>query len=202
MKRRALAIGTVCAAIAVVAAAAAAYVLQSPYQYHLNDVTGHQPELKLFRARDTEGQVRTADDYSGETVILYFGYTHCPDVCPTTLAKLHAAMKRLGKETAGRIQVLFVSVDPKRDTRQVLHQYIRAFDPRFEALRLTGDPLQKLEKRYHISVSYGEPDADGNYAVYHSSGIFVFDGRGRMRLIGSGQDPLSDWVPDLRHLAG
>jgi len=195
-------IGVAILAIVLVAAGGAMVWLRPAYQYRLNDVTGHEPGLKLFGARDTQGAVRAASDYSDKVTVLYMGYTHCPNVCPLTLARLHAAMKRLGPETAGRIQVLFVTLDPGRDTAHLLRQYVRAFDPRFRGLRLTGKPLQQFEKRYHVSVSYGEPGTSGDYVVNHSGGVFVFDRAGRMRLIGSGSDPLNDWVSDLRHLAG
>ncbi len=169
--------------------------------FHLTNVTGHMPDLKLFGAKNARGQVRTAADYRGKVVILYFGYTHCPDVCPLTLSKLHQVMRKLGS-TAKQVQVLFVTVDPKRDTPAVLRQYLAAFDSRFEALRPTGEALDSFTHHYDASYSYDQPDANGNYVVNHSAAIYIFDGKGKMRLIGTGgADTTSGIAADIRKLA-
>lgn len=168
--------------------------------FHLTDVTGHMPDLKLFGVKNARGQARTATDYRSEVVVLYFGYTHCPDVCPLTLSKLHQVMQQLGPN-AKKVEVLFVTVDPKRDTPTVLRRYVTAFDPRFHALRPTGEALDSLTHRYHASYSYGQPDAAGNYVVNHSAGIFIFDGKGKIRLIGtSGADSAADMAADIKKL--
>lgn len=173
---------------------------QSPHKFHLTDVTGHQADLALFQAPTAEGKILTAEDLRGKVVVLYFGYTHCPDICPTTLSKLKAVTQRLGKQ-ANDLQVIFVTVDPKRDTPPVLEHYIHSFSPQFIALR--PDPeevLPKMTSRYHLAYSYGKPDASGNYTVDHTSSLLVFDQTGRMRLIGGHDSDIKAITSDLTYL--
>lgn len=149
--------------------------------WQLKDITGVVPDL-AFKLADDSGREVGAADYRGRVVLLFFGYTNCPDVCPTTLIKLSGALERMGKAAQG-VQVLFVTVDPKRDTPEVLHRYVRAFGTRIAGLRGSPDELRALAKRYRISYSYGEPDANGDYVVTHSSAVFVFDAAGKARLM-------------------
>ena len=116
-----------------------------PLPLRLTDVSGHMPDLD-FKLTDDHGKPVTGADYRGKVVLLYFGYTHCPDVCPLTLAHLHVVMQRLGTLADGA-RILFVSVDPTRDTPDVMHAYVNAFDPR--AIGLTGDAraIEALSKR-------------------------------------------------------
>lgn len=172
---------------------------RQPPDFHLNNVAGHMPDLKLFGAKNAHGRVRSATDYRGKVVVLYFGYTHCPDACPLTLSKLHQALQQLGPE-AKMVEVLFVTVDPQRDTDEVLRRYVRAFDPQFHALRPTEQALASITRRCHVGYRYGQPDADGNYAVGHSSGVFIFDGNGTMRLIGTSADTAADMAADIEKL--
>lgn len=171
-----------------------------PEHFNLNNVTGTMPDLKLFGAKDTEGRVRRAADYAGRIVVLYFGYTHCPDVCPATLVKLHNALKALGETRARDVQVLFVSVDPTRDGLTVLGRYVHAFDPRFDALRLTGAALGSIASRYNVAYFYGPADASGDYSVSHSAGIYIFNRSGKMRLIGDSSDSVKAVSEDLKTL--
>lgn len=197
-------------AVLLAAAAVGMTLLLRPgesYRYHLTyvgDQSGGvpRPDLKLFGAEDSGGKVRRADDYRGDVVVLYAGYTHCPNVCPTTLAKLHAARANLSKDTADRIKVLFVSVDPRRDTEKVLGQYVHAFDSSFTGLRVSGQALKGFESLYGIDVTYGTPDENGAYAVNHSGAMYIFGGDGHLQLIGSPADTVDDLTADLRHLAG
>jgi protein SCO1/2 len=168
--------------------------------WHLKNVTGVVPDLE-FRLTDDSGRKVSAADYRGQAVMLFFGYTNCPDVCPTTLAKLAAAMKQMG-EAAQRVRVLFVTVDPKRDTREVLHRYVRAFGPGITGLRGSQAELQTLAKRYRITYSYGKPDANGDYEVTHSSAVFVFDAQGKARLMILPGDGAKIIAEDLSRLAG
>ena len=166
--------------------------------FRLTDVSGHMPDLD-FRLTDDHGKPVTGADYRGEVVLLYFGYTHCPDVCPLTLAQLHVVMQRLGP-LADKVRILFVSVDPSRDTPSVLHAYVKAFDPR--AVGLTGDPhdIEALSKRYRSAYTR-EPDGkDGNYDVSHSSAIYVFDSKGGARVLATPADSQDDLVHDLHLL--
>ena len=149
--------------------------------WQLKDIKGVVPDL-AFNLTDDSGRKVDAADYRGQVVLLFFGYTNCPDVCPTTLVKLSAALNRMG-EAARRVRVLFVTVDPKRDTLDVLHRYASAFGSRISGLRGSEAELHALAKRYRISYSYGEPDANGDYEVTHSSAVFVFDATGAARLL-------------------
>ncbi|HUJ87625.1 MAG TPA: SCO family protein [Burkholderiales bacterium] len=149
--------------------------------WQLKDIKGVVPDL-AFNLTDDSGRKVSAADYRGRAVLLFFGYTNCPDVCPTTLLKLSAALKDLGP-AAQRAQVLFVTVDPERDTLEALHRYVRAFGPHVSGLRGSAAELRELAKRYRISYSYGTPDANGDYEVNHSSAVFVFDAAGDARLL-------------------
>jgi protein SCO1/2 len=166
--------------------------------YALKDVTGLVSPLE-FQLTDQDGRPVTAADYRQDVVLLYFGYTECPDECPTTLATLANALHTLGPRSS-RVRVLFVSVDPQRDTPEVLKRYVRNFGPEFVGLR--GDPAQliDLSKRYRIAYHYEQPDKDGNYEVDHSSAIFVFDGSGRARLLGQSDNTAQQVASDLRRL--
>ena len=168
--------------------------------WHLKNVTGVVPGLE-FRLTDDAGRRVSAADYRGQAVMLFFGYTSCPDVCPTTLAKLAAAMKRMGG-AAQHVRVLFVSVDPRRDTLEVLHGYVRAFGPGITGLRGSQAELQRLARRYRITYSYGKPDANGDYEVTHSSAVFVFDAQGKARLMVLPGDGAIAIAKDLKRLAG
>jgi len=166
--------------------------------FRLTDVSGHMPDLD-FKLTDDHGKPVSGADYRGKVVVLYFGYTHCPDVCPLTLAQLHVVMQRLGP-LADQARILFVSVDPTRDTPAVMHAYVNAFDPR--AIGLTGDArdIEALSKRYRSAYTR-EPDGkDGTYEVSHSSAIYVFDNRGGARVLATPADSQDDLVHDLHLL--
>lgn len=167
--------------------------------FALQDVTGLLPSLE-FRLTDQDNRAVTADDYRGNVVMLYFGYTHCPDVCPTTLATIATAIRSLGPQAA-KVRVLFVTVDPKRDTTAVLKNYVGFFGPQFVGLRGDGDALTALSKRYRVAYHLEPPDRNGDYTVDHSSAIFIFDGTGRARLLGSEGDGAAKIAQDLRRLA-
>ncbi len=168
--------------------------------WQLADVSGHLPDLQ-FSLTDDNGKAVTAADFAGKTNLLYFGYTHCPDVCPLTLTHLHMVMQRLGAQAAG-VHVLFVSVDPARDTPALLHQYVNAFDPRITGLSGTPDQIQTLAKRYRVAFNREATKPDGSYDVSHSSGIYIFDASGRARLLATSADSVDAIVHDLRALRG
>jgi len=171
---------------------------QPPKPWGLTNITGHMPDLKFTLTDDNGGQV-TQQAYRGKLALLYFGYTHCPDVCPTTLADLRSAILKLGAD-ANQVRVLFVSVDPARDTPAVLKTYVNAFGPWF--VGLTGSPaeLQALTKRYRVAYRLGKPDAQGNYTVYHSSAVFIFDKQGKVRLLAGLNDKPAVVATDLKRL--
>ena len=162
------------------------------------DITGadYGRELAL---PDVDGRVRTLADFKGKAVVVFFGFTHCPDVCPTTMAELADVKRRLGADGEG-LQAVFVTVDPERDTPQQLKQYMTAFDPSFVALR--GTPAQteaiaKSFKAYYKKVPGADADS---YTVDHTAGSYVFDPQGRLRLFVRYGQPVADWVSDLRQL--
>jgi protein SCO1 len=166
--------------------------------FALQNVTGLLPSL-AFELTNQDDRAVTADDYRGKVVMLYFGYTHCPDACPTTLATLATAIRGLGPQAA-KVRVLFVTVDPKRDTAAVLKSYVSFFGPQFVGLRGDDDELTALSKRYRVAFHLEPPDRNGDYAVDHSSAIFIFDGTGRARLLGSEGDGAAKIAQDLRRL--
>jgi protein SCO1/2 len=186
--------------------AAAALLLaacQSKPQWQLNDVSGHLPDLKFQMTNDL-GQPVTAATYRGKVVLLYFGYTHCPDVCPLTLVHLHTVLQKLGKSAEG-VRVLFVTVDPTRDTVPVLHQYVTAFDPRIVGLTGTQDAIARLTKRYRAYFKREAPQSSsstGDYEVTHSSAIYIFDRDGRAQLLATPGDPNDAILHDLKILVG
>ncbi|TAM57465.1 MAG: SCO family protein [Rhodanobacter sp.] len=169
-----------------------------PLPLRLTNVTGHMPTL-AFTLTDDQGKTVSASDFRGKVVLLYFGYTHCPDVCPLTLAHLHVVMQRLGKLADGA-RILFVSVDPTRDTPAVLHAYVNAFDPRAVGLTGSASDIETLVKRYRASFTREPSTGDGNYEVSHSSAIYVFDRDGNPRVLATPADSQDDLVHDLHLL--
>jgi len=167
-------------------------------QWKTTNITGVMPNLQ-FTLTSENGKTVDAGDYRGKIDMVYFGYTHCPDVCPLTLSMIGRALDKLGKQ-ANDVRVLFVSVDPKRDTPEVLRKYTNAFGPRFIGLTGTQDQIKELSKRYRVSYSYGKPDTHGNYVVNHSSGIFVFGPKGKVRLLMNRSDGAKAMAHDLRQL--
>ena len=166
--------------------------------YALANVTGLVAPLK-FHLTDQNGQWVTAQDYRNDVVLVYFGYTHCPDQCPTTLAMLANALRALGPQ-ASQVRVLFVSVDPRRDTTAVLKRYVGNFGPQFVGLRGDQAELTRLSKRYRITYHYEAPDQYGDYEVDHSSAVFVFGRHGRARLLGQADNTAPQYTSDLRRL--
>lgn len=144
------------------------------------DITG-APWGRGFSLSDQFGKPRTLADFHGKVVALFFGYTQCPDVCPTTLADLDAALKTLGAQ-AKDVQVLFVTLDPERDTQTLLASYMAQFDPNF--LALYGDLMATDRTAKEFKVHYAKnAGKNGRYTVDHSAGTFVFDRAGRIRLL-------------------
>lgn len=166
--------------------------------YALNNVSGLLPPLQ-FQLTDDNGAPVSAQSYRGDVVMLYFGYTHCPDECPTTLATLAQALRGLGP-AASKVRVLFVSVDPQRDTSPVLKRYAAYFAPQVIGLTGPDTALNTLAHRYRIAFHRDAPDAYGNYAVEHSSAVFIFDQHGRARLLADSTDGAAAIGSDLRKL--
>ena len=168
-------------------------------KFKSTDITGvdYGKQLSLT---DPNGTPRSLQDFRGKVVVLFFGYTHCPDVCPTTLAEMAQVMKKLGAE-ADRVQVLFVTVDPERDTPVVLSRYVPAFDPRFLGLYGDADATRRAAKEFKVFYEAKKGEAPGEYTVDHSAGSYVLDTTGRLRLfVGYGRVGADDLAADIRTL--
>jgi len=144
------------------------------------DITGAD-YAKGFALADHNGAQRTLADFKGKVVVVFFGFTQCPDVCPTALADL-AEVKRLLGPQGDKLQGLFVSVDPERDTPEVLKAYMTNFDPGFLALRPTAEQLPEVAKAFKIFYKKVEGPTPTSYTMEHSAGSYVFDPQGRVRL--------------------
>lgn len=167
--------------------------------WQLTNVSGHLPDLG-FKLTADNGQPVTGASFHGHTVLVYFGYTHCPDVCPETMARLMQVMSDLGHD-AQNVRILFVTVDPARDTPAALHSYIAAFDAA-HTLGLTGtdSQIESLAKRYRVAYQMEKRDPNGDYEVTHSSAIYVFDAQGHARLLATGKDTPNAIAHDVRRV--
>lgn len=150
-----------------------------------------------FSLTDFHGQSRTLADYRGQVVMLYFGFVQCPDVCPTALARASAVMQQLGTD-AGRVQLLFVTVDPERDTPELLREYMAAFDPRFVAL--TGNLAQIQSTADAFRVHFKKVPTGGGYTVDHTALTYLFDPAGRIRVALRHEQTADDYTADVRRL--
>lgn len=167
--------------------------------WHATDITGSMPALEFSLTRASDGTPVHASDYRGKVVVLYFGYTHCPDICPATLANLSDAMQRLGQK-ANEVRVLFVTVDPNRDTAPLLAGYVKSFAPQIDGLFGTNDQLIDVTRRYRVIYKV-TPESPGHaYEVMHSSAVFFFDRNGRARLVTTKTDDVGDVAADLSQL--
>jgi protein SCO1/2 len=166
--------------------------------YKATDIAGIDSG-KTFRLNDHSGQPRTLSDFKGKIVVLFFGYTHCPEACPNTLMELARAMKRLGPD-AEKVQVLFVTLDPERDTPALLAQYVPAFHPSF--IGLYGTPQQTIEtaKEYRIFYNKVAGGSPANYTIDHSLGAHIYDRSGKLRLLSSYGMGADDLAHDIKRL--
>jgi protein SCO1/2 len=162
------------------------------------DITGTDIRSDLHLA-DPEGRVRTLAEFRGKLVVVLFGYTQCPDVCPTSLADLGKTVRQLG-EAGKRVQVIFITVDPGRDTPALLKQYIAAFSPDFIALRGDADAVQRVTKDFKVYAAVHESPKPAEYTVEHAGQMFVFDGQGRARLMFPPAMAPADMAADLKVL--
>ena len=162
------------------------------------DVTG-LGYARDFSLTDHHGKVRTLADFKGKAVLVFFGFTQCPDVCPTTMAEMGTVMKELGP-LADKVQVLFITLDPERDTQAVLAQYVPAFDSRFLGLYGDAAATEKVAKEFRVFYQKVPSKTPGNYTIDHTAGSYVFDPEGHVRLFvrhGQGAEPI---VQDLKQL--
>ena len=170
----------------------------APAGFKAIDITGAE-YARNFELPDANGQRRTLADFKGRVVVVFFGFTHCPDVCPTTMIELAEVKKALGPDGA-RVQGIFITVDPERDTPELLRAYIGNFDPSFVALRGSVEETAALAKRFKIFYAKVPGKTEGNYTIDHTAASFVFDPNGKVRLYtryGSGAEALKS---DLRLL--
>ena len=186
-------------ALAVLALPAAAGLLsactEAKPQFQSVDLTGAEYATG-FSLTDHNGQVRTLKDFAGKVVVVFFGFTQCPDVCPTTMAELAQVKKLLGTD-GDKLQAVFVSVDPERDTPEILKTYMGNFDPSFVALRPTPAQLADMAKDFKVFYKRVDGKTPGSYSMDHTAGSYVFDGNGKIRLFtryGSGADMLASDV--------
>jgi protein SCO1/2 len=159
--------------------------------FQLTNVTGHLPDLDFTLTGD-DGRPVTGDSFKGRTSLVYFGYTHCPDVCPETMGRLMQVLGKLGPD-AQKVRILFITVDPARDTPKALHDYVGAFDSQ-HAEGLTGTAC------YRVAYQMEKRDPNGNYEVTHSSAVYVFDQQGHARLLATDHDTPDAIAQDLRRI--
>lgn len=167
-------------------------------QFKASDITGSSFG-RDFELHDPQGNTRRLADFRGKAVVVFFGYTQCPDVCPTTLASLAEAMKALGPD-ADRVQVLFITVDPERDTPALLAQYVPAFDPRFLGLYGDAEATAHTAREFKIIYQKVPGSSAGTYTMDHSAGTYVFDPQGRLRLYVANGQGADVFAHDLREL--
>ncbi len=172
-------------------------------QWHNVDVSGYVPSLAFSMTDATTGKPVTATDFRGKVTLLYLGYTQCPDVCPLTLQRVGQVFQRLGKDAAD-LRLLFVTVDPNRDTLPILKEYTAAFSPDFVGLRGDANQIAQLARRYRLAYSVTPATKAHPYEVTHSSAIYVFDRDGSPRLLiasmATTTPDIDGTVDDLRRL--
>ena len=167
-------------------------------QFKAVDITGAD-YARDFALPDVDGRTRSIKDFAGKAVVVFFGYTQCPDVCPTTLGEIAQAKKLLGPD-GDKVQGVLITVDPERDTPAILKAYVGNFGPDFIALRGTPEPTAAVAKDFKVYYKKAETKKPGSYLMDHSAASYIYDPQGRLRLYsryGSGPQALAD---DLRLL--
>ncbi|EEA02352.1 electron transport protein SCO1/SenC [Burkholderia sp. H160] len=183
----------------LIALAALTGCTQRAEPWQLTNVTGHLPDLD-FTLTDDAGRPVSAAAFKGRASLVYFGYTHCPDVCPETMGRLMQVLGKLGPD-AQKVRILFITVDPARDTPQALHDYVGAFDAQHaEGLTGTDSQIESLAKRYRVAYQMEKRDPNGSYEVTHSSAVYVFDSQGHARLLATDHDTPDAIAQDLRRV--
>ena len=171
---------------------------QEAVHFNATDITGADWG-RDFHLTDSSGKPRSLTDFKGKVVMLFFGYTQCPDVCPTTMTRFGQVVKLLGQD-AVRVKVLFVTLDPERDTPELLTQYTTAFNPDFLALTGSPETIAATAKDFKVFYQKQPGSAPGRYTIDHTAANYVFDAAGRLRLfIRDGETP-AQIVDDLKVL--
>ncbi|WP_148254269.1 SCO family protein [Aidingimonas lacisalsi] len=163
------------------------------------DVTGVLPDLRFELTEESERDV-TASRYEGKPALVFFGWTNCPDVCPGTLRSIDKAIQSLPDGQQDEVNVLFISVDPERDTPRQLRSYTDGFGPQFIGLTGSQSQLSSLTKRLRATYGYGDSDEEGNYEVSHSMAIYGFDADGQARVMLESNRPTEDIAEDIERL--
>jgi protein SCO1/2 len=163
--------------------------------FHMTDISGAMPRLDFKLTRTSDGQIVTGQSYRGQLVVLYFGYTNCPDICPATLANMAGVLNKVGSKN---VRLLFVTVDPNRDTPDVLNRYVHAFSPQFDGLRGTDNELADVARRYRVAYSVNPKPP---YTVMHSNAVFFFGRDGRSRLVTTDTTDTDAIAEDVRRLS-
>ncbi len=174
------------------------FACEQPIKWYGSDVTGMLPDL-AFSLTDSQGETVTAHDLKGKPLLLFFGFTHCPDVCPTTLAQLKVVMHKLGPE-ADNIRIALVTVDPERDTPEVMQQYTMTFGPWLLGLTGPEPALATLRQTYGVYAAMQTSDSEGSYNVMHTPIVFAFDAEGHIRLLIKDASNTHAVVSDIRNL--
>ncbi|MGE0073493.1 MAG: SCO family protein [Thiomonas sp.] len=185
----------------LLAVSAAPFVLAAcskPYAFHGVDITG-VPYASGFDLTDFNGKPRTLADFKGKVVVMYFGYTQCPDICPASLQIVAQAMDDLG-DKAKDVQFLFVTVDPQRDTPQILKAYVTHFNPSFLALTGTPQQIEQTAKTFKVYYKKVPGQTPGSYTMDHTAGFYVFDREGKIRLFEREGVSAKDLAQDINAL--
>ena len=171
----------------------------SDADWHAKNIRGLMPDLE-FTLTAADGDPFRAGDRAGQVRLLFFGFTNCPDICPATMARLQNAVRQMPEGMRDEVSLLFVSVDPKRDTPERIGEYVNFFGDNIVGLTSDEATLRELAKRYRTTFGYGKPDEEGNYDVSHSSAVYVFDGQGRARLLIRSDQSIPEISADLETL--
>ncbi|MCD2166010.1 SCO family protein [Comamonas koreensis] len=172
---------------------------KSKADFNAIDLTGSKEYGQDFSMPDQHGQRRSMADFKGKVVLVFFGFTQCPDVCPTTLGDLAAVKQKLGAK-GDKLQVIFASVDPARDTPEILQAYLANFDPSFLALRGSDEETAKMAKDFKVYYKRVEGQTPGSYTMDHTAGDYIFDPEGRLRLYSRYGTPVDTLAKDIEQL--
>ena len=174
--------------------------VRSPASFKATDITG-ATFARDFALTDQSGQPRALADFKGKVVVVFFGYVQCPDVCPTTLSTLREVREKLGAG-GDKLQVVFITIDPERDTGEVMSLYVPAFHPSFIGLRGDVAATEKVAKEFRILYLKNPGKTPTSYTVDHSAGVFIFDTQGKIRLYASQNMTVDAYVHDIQALLG
>ena len=172
---------------------------KSKADFNAIDLTGSKEYGQDFSMPDQHGQRRSMADFKGKVVLVFFGFTQCPDVCPTTLGDLAAVKQKLGAK-GDKLQVIFASVDPARDTPEILQAYLANFDPSFLALRGSDEETAKMAKDFKVYYKRVEGQTPGSHTMDHTAGDYIFDPEGRLRLYSRYGTPVDTLAKDIEQL--